>query len=64
MNNNELSFLLTVSEAAEIINVHPNTLRRWSDAGVVPSYRINTRGDRRFRREDLIRFITDYNAHK
>ena len=39
--------LVTVREAAQILNVHTNTLRRWCDLGVVQSYRINTRGDRR-----------------
>jgi excisionase family DNA binding protein len=56
--------LLTISEAAELLHVHANTLRRWSDVGVVVSYRISDRGDRRFFREDLMRFLTDYNAYK
>jgi len=56
--------LLTISEAAEFLHVHANTLRRWSDVGLLVSYRISSRGDRRFFKEDLIRFLTEYNAYK
>jgi excisionase family DNA binding protein len=55
---------LTVGEASEFLHVHTNTLRRWSDAGLLVSYRICSRGDRRFLREDLMRFLTDYNGYK
>jgi excisionase family DNA binding protein len=53
--------LLTVSEAAAFLHVHTNTLRRWSDVGLLVSYRISARGDRRFFREDLVHFLTNYN---
>ena len=56
--------LLTISEAAEFLHVHANTLRRWSDVGLLVSYRISSRGDRRFFREDLMRFLSDYSAYK
>jgi len=61
---NKATSLLTVSEAAEFLHVHANTLRRWSDAGLLTPYRINSRGDRRFLKEDLIRFLINYNTHK
>lgn len=56
--------LLTVSEAAEFLHVHTNTLRRWSDDGLLISYRISSRGDRRFFRDDLLRFLNGYNTNK
>ena len=56
--------LLTVSEAAEFLHVHTNTLRRWSDDGLLTSYRISSRGDRRFFRDDLLRFLNGYNTNK
>jgi DNA-binding transcriptional MerR regulator len=56
--------LLTISEAADFLHVHTNTLRRWSDIGLLVTYRISSRGDRRYFKEDLIRFLTDYNAYK
>jgi excisionase family DNA binding protein len=49
--------MLTVREVAEILHIHTNTVRRWSDRGILPAYRIAQRGDRRFRREDIGRFL-------
>ena len=39
------------------MGVHPNTIRAWSDAGRLRYYRINPRGDRRYRLGDLQRFL-------
>jgi excisionase family DNA binding protein len=64
MNSSEVRPFLKVSEAADLLHVHVNTLRRWSDAGLVESYRIGSRGDRRYMREDLVRFLANYNAYK
>jgi len=43
---------LTLSQAAEILGVHPSTVRVWSDQGFLPSQRTQG-GHRRFRRSDL-----------
>jgi diguanylate cyclase (GGDEF)-like protein/excisionase family DNA binding protein len=48
---------LTVTKAARLLGVHPNTVRAWSDAGRLRFYRINPRGDRRYRLGDLQRFL-------
>ena len=48
---------LTVTKAARLLGVHPNTVRAWSDAGRLRYYRINPRGDRRYRMGDLQRFL-------
>jgi len=45
--------MLTVGQAARLLNLHPNTIRRWSKKGILKSYRISSRGDRRFRKEDV-----------
>lgn len=50
---------LSVTRAARFLGVHPNTVRAWSDQGRVRCYRINARGDRRFRLGDLERFIAN-----
>lgn len=49
--------MLTVREVARLLNVHTNTVRRWSDRGLIRTYRISHRGDRRFRREDITEFL-------
>jgi diguanylate cyclase (GGDEF)-like protein/excisionase family DNA binding protein len=48
---------LSVTRAADVLGVHPNTVRTWSDAGRLRYYRINPRGDRRYRLSDLQRFL-------
>jgi diguanylate cyclase (GGDEF)-like protein/excisionase family DNA binding protein len=52
-----LDATLTVTRAAEVLGVHANTVRAWSDAGRLRYYRINPRGDRRYRHGDLQRFL-------
>ena len=49
--------LWTVSEAAEALGAHPNSVRRWADMGMLPSYRIGMRGDRRFKPQDVSVFL-------
>ena len=49
--------MVPVGEASQILHVHPNTLRKWSDQGLIPSYRIGQRRDRRFAVEDLEEFL-------
>ena len=49
--------LVPVGEASQILHVHPNTLRKWSDLGLIPSYRIGQRRDRRFALSDLLAFL-------
>jgi diguanylate cyclase (GGDEF)-like protein/excisionase family DNA binding protein len=52
-----LDATLSVARAAEALGVHPNTVRAWSDAGRLRYYRINARGDRRYRMGDLQHFL-------
>ena len=51
------SRMLTIRDVAEMLNVHVNSIRRWSNMGLLPVYRIGCRGDRRFRLEDINQFI-------
>ncbi len=48
---------VSVTKAARLLGVHPNTVRAWSDKGRLRYYRINPRGDRRYRLGDLQRFL-------
>jgi len=50
--------MLTTTEVSRLLNVHPNTLRRWSNKGIIKTYRIGSRADRRFRQDDIDRFLT------
>jgi len=43
---------LGLTETAEILGVHPNTLRSWADLGQLPVHRTEG-GHRRFRKEDI-----------
>ncbi|MDP6549638.1 MAG: helix-turn-helix domain-containing protein [Dehalococcoidia bacterium] len=49
--------LLTVGQVAEFLNAHPHSVRRWADSGLLPCYRIGFRADRRFKLEDLEKFL-------
>jgi len=49
----QIGKMLTVREVSVLLHVHSNTLRRWSDQGIIRAYRIGPRRDRRFRAEDI-----------
>ena len=51
--------LVSVAQAAAMLGVHPNTVRAWTEAGRLPAFRINARGDRRFRRGDVERLLAE-----
>jgi excisionase family DNA binding protein len=48
---------VTTEEAAEYLQVHVNTVRRWAREGAIPAAKLGNRGGFRFRREDLDRFL-------
>jgi excisionase family DNA binding protein len=49
---NEVVNWLSLSDAAELVGVHPGTLRNWSDQGKFPVHRTNG-GHRRYRRNEI-----------
>lgn len=51
---NNLPDLLTVREVAELLRVSPLTIKRWGKRGKLPPIRINSRGDRRYRKEAVL----------
>lgn len=40
-----------------MLGVHANTVRSWTDQGVLTCLRINQRGDRRYARQEIARFL-------
>ena len=64
VSGDEMGPMLTVREVARLLHIHSNTVRRWSNRGILRAYRITHRGDRRFRREDIARFLAELNAHR
>jgi excisionase family DNA binding protein len=61
LHDNEIMPMLTVKDVSRLLNIHVNTVRRWSDRDIIRAYRITRRGDRRFRSEDIARFLAEYN---
>lgn len=51
---NNLPDLLTVREVADILRVSPLTLKRWGKRGKLPAIRINSRGDRRYKKDTVL----------
>lgn len=49
--------LLRIREAAELLGVNPQTLRRWDNDGRLKAVRIGKRQDRRYKIEDLQKII-------
>ncbi len=50
----DLPDLLTVREVAEILRVSPLTIKRWGKRGKLPPMRINSRGDRRYKKDAIL----------
>jgi excisionase family DNA binding protein len=58
MDLQNLPDLLTVKEVAGILRVSTLTIKRWSAKGKLPVIRINTRGDRRYRKEAILKYLS------
>lgn len=58
----QISELLTLKEACDILKVHPNTLRQWDKKGVLKAVRIGIKKSLRYRKEDIEKFINQKNG--
>ena len=53
----DLPDLLTIREVADLLRVSPLTIKRWGKKGKLPAIRINSRGDRRYRKSVVTRLL-------
>ena len=57
MSQKELPELLTLKQACELLQVHPNTLRNWDKNGTLKAVRIGQRRLRRYKKADLLKLM-------
>ena len=55
-NGSALDRMLTVDEVAYALHVHPTTVRKWAKLGQLKAYRLGTKGNVRFKTEDISYF--------
>ena len=53
----KLTDYVKTAEAAKILGVAQNTLRKWAEAGMIPMHRNPANGYRLFRQSDLAKFL-------
>ncbi len=53
----DLPDLLTIREVADLLRVSPLTIKRWGKKGKLPAIRINSRGDRRYKKDVVLRLL-------
>lgn len=61
MADENLSEYLTLKQVSELLKVHPNTLRNWDKNGTLKPIRIGERKIRRYKKEDVIKFVQQPN---
>jgi excisionase family DNA binding protein len=49
--------LLSVGEAAALCGVHPQTVYRWCEEGLIAYVQVTPRSPRRFRRADVLALL-------
>ena len=54
----KLTEYVKTAEAAEILGVSQNTLRKWAENGAIPMHRNPANGYRLFKRSELDNFLT------
>lgn len=49
---------MRISSVATFLGVHPNTIRRWSNNGLIQCFRFGPRSDRRFEPQHVMEMIS------
>lgn len=55
--NSKETKLISLREAARILGVNPQTLRRWDKANKLKSVRVGSRNDRKYKPSDIIQML-------
>jgi len=58
---NELPEYMTLKEVTSVLKVHENTLRNWDRNGTLKAIRIGGRNMRRWKKEDVLKFLEESN---
>lgn len=53
----DLPDLLTIREVANLLRVSSLTIKRWGKKGKLPAIRINSRGDRRYKKDVVLKLL-------
>lgn len=64
VEDEQMGDVLTMREACKILNVHSNTLRRWSNQGRIRTYYIGVARQRRFKRDDITALLEERSRDK
>lgn len=64
MKDSQFESMLTARQVADFLHVSISTVRRWSDKGMLKFYRIGSRGDRRYLREDVLLFLEESSGNQ
>ena len=55
--------LMPIRDAARLLCIHTNTLRRWGNKGIIREYRLGPAGHRRFSRQDVSNLLDHLRSH-
>ena len=53
----DLPDLITIREVASLLRVSSLTIKRWGKKGKLPAIRINSRGDRRYKKTVVLKLL-------
>jgi len=53
----DLPDLMTIREVADLLRVSSLTIKRWGKKGKLPAIRINSRGDRRYKKSVVLKLL-------
>lgn len=53
----ELPLTLKISQVSQLLGVTPMTLRRWDKADILKPIRLKPRGNRLYKKEDILKIL-------